>query len=237
MSARMGHLYRKELTAFFYNPAAYIVSIVFLLISGYLFTQPLFLINQADVRSFTEMAPLLLIFFVPAITMRLFAEESKEGTLELLMTLPVEEWEVLTAKFLAAVSLLAFTLVLTAAYPISVACLGSVDYGAIIGSYVGLLLAGALLAGVGLFASSMTRNQVVAFIVAFLISFALYLLGKTSMYLPLGLSRIADFVGLDSHLEALSRGVVDSRDLIYFATSTGFFLFLTHVRLALSRSD
>ena len=237
MNARLRSLYFKELGAYFYNPAAYIVAIVFLLIAGYLFTQPLFLINQADIRPFTELAPLLLIFFVPAITMRLFAEEAKGGTLELLLTLPVQEWEVLASKFLAAVTLLAFTLALTAAYPISVAFLGNVDYGAIVGSYLGLLLTGALLAGAGVFASSLTRNQVVAFIIAFLISFALYLLGKTSTYLPFALSRVADFVGLDSHLDALSRGVVDTRDVVYYLTFTGFFLFLTQIRLGLARSD
>jgi len=237
MSGRLSCLYAKELRAYFHNPAAYIVSVVFLLIAGYLFTQPLFLINQADIRSFTELAPLLLVFFVPAVTMRLFAEEAKEGTLELLMTLPVQEWQVLLAKFFAAWTLLAFTLALTAAYPISVAMLGRVDAGAIVGSYLGLMLTGALLAGAGIFASSLTRNQVVAFIIAFLISFGLYLCGKTSTYLPLALARVADFVGLDSHLDALSRGVIDSRDLLYYATCTGLFLFLTQVRLTLARSD
>jgi len=114
---------------------------------------------------------------------------------------------------------------------------GGVRLGPTTAVEIGLMLTGALLAGAGIFASSLTRNQVVAFIIAFLISFGLYLCGKTSTYLPLALARVADFMGLDSHLDALSRGVIDSRDLLYYATCTGLFLFLTQVRLTLARSD
>lgn len=230
-------LYRRETGAYFNAPTAYITAVVFLLIAGFLFAQPLFLAGQASIRSFVDLAPLLLTFFMPALTMRHFAEEYKSGTIEILLTFPVGDWEVLAAKFLATLTLLAATLALTLAYPLAVGLLGRLDWGAVAGAYVGLLLTGALLAAAGMFASTLTRNQVVAFILGFVIAFALFLAGKVGVTLPLALTPLTDYLGLDSHLDNLARGVFDTRDLVYYLSGTGFFLFLCQVRLWLTRSD
>ncbi len=236
MSPRLRALCSKELRAYFDNPAAYVISIIFLLVTGYVFTQPLFVINEADIRPFVELVPLLLIFFAPAVTMRLFSEEAKTGTLELLLALPVTEWEILSAKFAAATALIASMLALTWVYPVSISLLGRVDPGAIYLAYLGLLLTGALLAAAGTFASTLTSNQVVAFVAAFSIGFVLYTLGKLGPFVPLRLSPLVDFLGWDSHLDNLARGVLDARDVVYYLSGAGLFLFLAHERLKRVRS-
>jgi len=230
-SAMVWALYKKEARAFFATPAAYIVSVVFLLITGYLFASPLFIIGQASLESFTGLAPLLLTFFVPAVTMRLFSEEHKSGTLELLLTLPARDRELVLSKFLAALSVVWSTLTLTLAYPAAVGALGGLDGGAVLGTYLALGFSTALMAAIGLFASAMTRNQIVAFIIAFLACFFLYAVGKLETLAPEGLAPLAHFIGLDSHFDSMARGVLDTRDLLYYASGTGLFLHLAQVRL------
>ena len=226
-----GALYAKETRAYFNTPAAYIIAVAFLLITGYLLAQPLFLVGQASVGGLLELAPLLLTFFVPAVTMRLFSEEQKSGTIELLQTLPVEDHHILLAKYLAAVTLLWGVIALTALYPLVVGLLGPLDWGATAAGYLGLALAAATLAAIGTFASAMTRNQVVAFIIGFALAFTLYLVGKLDAFIPPALSSVVDFIGLDSHMHNMAKGVVDTRDLLYFATLSASFLFMTQVRL------
>jgi gliding motility-associated transport system permease protein len=230
-------LYRRELAAYFHTPTAYVLSVVFLLITGYFFATPLFLTGQASIAGFTDLAPMLLAFLVPAITMRHFSEEFKSGTMEVLMTFPVRDWEIVAAKFLAAETLLCAMLACTLVYPISVSFLGSLDWGGVAGAYAGLALTGAVLIAAGMFASSLTRNQIIAFIVGVLLTFTLFALGKVGDLMPLRLSPLTDYLGLDAHLASLSRGVLDTRDLLYYASGTGLFLFLAQVRLWLLRSE
>lgn len=232
----MTAVFSKELRAYFDTPAAYVVTVVMLLIAGYLFAQPLFLVNQASLSGFADNAQLLLVFFVPAVAMRLYAEERRSGTIEILSTLPVSDLEVLGAKYLAAMSLLTFMLAGTCFYPATLGLLGRPDWGGVAGAYAGLWLECAALAAIGLWASTLTRNQVVAFITAFLIGFALFLLGKINILLPPAFASVLGFLGFDAHLETLSRGVADTRDLVYFASLTGFFLYAAHLRIALRRS-
>lgn len=229
--SRLGVLYRKELRAFFDTPAAYVVTIVILLISGYLFASPMFLQNRAVLSAFTDTAPLLFLFFIPATTMRLYSEELKSGTIELLSTLPVEDEEILAAKYLAALTVLSFMLAGTAIYPASLGALGDLDWGAAAGSYAGLWLTGALLAAIGLWASALTRNQIVAFIVAFLLGFALFILGKVHEFIPAPINRVTDFLGFDAHLASIARGVLDTRDLLYYLSLSGYFLYLAYLRV------
>jgi ABC-2 type transport system permease protein len=228
-------LYKKEALAYFNSPVAYIVSLVFLSITGYFFAQPLFLANLSSLDTFTDMAPLLLVFFMPAVTMRLYAEEHKEGTFELLSTFPVASEAVLVAKFLAAVTLLAFALAGTLAYPLTIAALGRLDWGAAFGIYLGLFLTGSALAAAGLFTSTLTRNQIVAFVLAFLIGFGLYVVGKLAPWTPEPLMPLVSFLGVDAHMGNLGRGVLDSRDLLYYASLIGLFLFLSHVSISTKR--
>ena len=231
----MSALLRKELRAYFDTPAAYVVSVVMLLISGWLFAQPLFLVNLATLAGLADNLQLLLVFFVPALAMRLYAEEQRAGTLETLSALPVSDLEVLAAKFLSALAVLTFMLAGTLFFPATLSLLGDPDWGATAGAYAGLWLEGAALAAAGLWASSLTRNQVVAFITAFLIGFVLFLVGKVQPLLPPAAAPLLGFLGFDSHLETLSRGVLDTRDLVYFASLAGFFLHLTHLRRTLHR--
>jgi len=231
MNARASYLrtkalYLRELRGYFDTPAAYVVAIVNLLLSGYLFASPLFLQNRAVLDSFTSAAPLLFLFFIPAVTMRLYSEELKSGTYELLATLPVLDEEILAAKYLAALTVFTFMLAGTLLYPVTLFALGRPDWGAAAGAYAGLWLTGACLAAIGVWASSLTRNQVVAFIIAFLIGFVLFAAGKVHDFMPPGAAALADFLGFDSHLNRLARGVLDTRDLAYYASVAGYFLYL-----------
>lgn len=224
-------LLAKELRGYFDGPTAYVVAVVFLLITGYFFGSSLFLANTASLSAFSDTAPLLLVFFVPAVTMRLVSEELKSGTLELLATLPVRDHEIVLSKYAAALGVLAFTLAATAPYAATIVILGRADWGAAAGTYAGLFLTGAVLAAAGLFASTLTRNQIVAFIVGFLLSFALFILGQLGPLVPPALSPLTDFLGLQSHLDNMARGILDSRDILYYGGLSGYFLFLAHLRL------
>jgi len=172
------------------------------------------------------MTPFLLLFFAPAITMRLISEEKKSGTLELLITKPVKESEIITGKFLAAWALYFFTLLPTFCYYITVSFIGTLDIGPVIGGYLGLLFVGAVFLAVSVFGSSITENQVVAFIVSFLVVFGLFMLDKVLFYLPTSLATYLEYLSVDYHFSNIARGVIDSRDLIYYVSAVGFSLML-----------
>lgn len=207
---------RRELKAYFNSPIAYIVVGVFLLISGYLYFSTVFLAGMSSMRSFFSITPLLLVIFSPAITMRLVAEEVRSGTLELLTTMPVRDVEVVLGKFLAALGVIASGLVMTLAYPITISAIGDLDWGPVIGGYLGLLLVGAALAAIGLATSTWTRNQIVAFILGLLLCLALWLFDKVVLFVPQGLGRVLEYLSVDYHFQNIARGVVDSRDLLYY---------------------
>jgi ABC-2 type transport system permease protein len=224
-------IFRRELRSYFNSPVAYVVIVVFLAIVGWFFTSNLFLMNVASLRVMFELIPLVFLFFVPAITMRLLAEEKKSGTLELLTTKPVTDAEIVIAKFLAAWTLLAAALVPTLLYLVTMMSLGSIDLGPVATGYLGLLLMGGAYIAIGIFASSLTENQIIAFITSFLIVLALFLMDKVLMYLPEGLASTVEFLGVDYHFSNIARGVIDSRDIIYFASLLGFSLLLATVSL------
>lgn len=228
----VGALYRKEVKAYFNSPAAYVVMAVFLLIAGWFFSSDLFLVGQAGLRTFFEVGRLVLIFFVPAITMRLLAEEQASGSLELLVTYPVTDAEIVVSKWLSAMTLLVITLLFTLVYYFTVVALGNPDEGAVLGGYLGLLLLGAAASAVGLLASSLTRNQLVAFVLAWAVLFALYMLNNLLVFLPPGLAGILEYLSFGFHLDNLSRGVLDSRNLLYFASLTFIALAWAADRLA-----
>jgi ABC-2 type transport system permease protein len=207
---------RREIRTYFNSAVAYIVVPVFIVITGYLFFTQLFLEKQADMRGFFNIMPLLFMFMIPAITMRLLADEKSTGTLELLITLPVRDWEVVVGKFLAAMALLCTAIGLTLVFAITVKSLGPLDRGPTIGGYVGLVLMGGAYVAIGVMASSLTRNSIVSFILAFAISFALYLLGKLTQFLPEALQRLVAYLSIDGHFENIGRGVIDTRDVIYY---------------------
>jgi ABC-2 type transport system permease protein len=207
---------RREIRTYFNSPVAYIVVPVFVIITGYLFFTQLFLEKQADMRGFFNIMPLLFMFMIPAITMRLLADEKSSGTLELLITMPVRDSEVVVGKFLAAMALLCTAIGLTLVFALTVKSLGPLDRGPTIGGYLGLVLMGGAYVSIGVMASALTRNSIVSFIVAFAISFALYLLGRLTQFLPQALQKLVAYLSIDGHFENIGRGVIDTRDLIYY---------------------
>ena len=225
-------LARRELQAYFDGPAAYVVLSVFLLITGWFFSSTLFLENVASLRTMFNIAPFVFWFVIPAITMPLFAEERRSGTLELLLTMPIKDWQVITAKLLAATLLLLVAIGMTLLYPISLSFLGDLDFGATFGGYLGLFLFGMTCGAIGLLASSLTRNQIVAFILGFVIIFGLSFIDNISPFVPAALSPVLQYLSLDYHYQNLLRGVIDSRDVLYYLSVTVFACLITAYNLA-----
>jgi len=221
---------RKEFKSYFDSPIAYCFTIAFLILSNgtFFFIWMFFLKNQASLRGFFSFLPWLFLFLAPSLTMRAWAEEKKLGTMELMMTLPIRDYEVVLGKFLASLSFLSFTIILT--LPLAFTCfyLGEPDGGSIAGGYLGALLLGAAYISIGLFASSLTENQIVAFILGVSICFFLLIIGEemVTSRLPEILIPVFAYLGLGSHFDSIGRGVIDSRDLLYYLSIAGFFLFL-----------
>jgi ABC-2 type transport system permease protein len=207
---------KREIRTYFNSPVAYIVVTVFVVVFAFFFFNNLFVEKQADMRSFFSLAPLMFCFFAPAVTMRLLAEEKGSGTIEILITMPVRDWEIVVGKWLAAMALLCTTLALTMVFAITVSRLGPLDKGPAVGGYIGLLLMGGAYIAIGVMASSFTRNQVVSLILSFGICFALFLFGKVLPFVPEKLQPIVSFLSTDTHFENVSRGVIDSRDVVYY---------------------
>ena len=218
---------QKELRSYFNSPVAYVILALFLLIAGWFFAAGLFLVGQADMRDLVgTVIPLAFLFFVPAISMRLIAEEKKSGTLELIVTMPVRDVEIVLGKYLAALGLLAAALLLTFAYPLTLSLLGDPDGGATFGAYLGLLLLGGSYLAIGVFTSSLTQNQIVAFITGFVLIFFLFMLDKVLLFFPGPIASIIEYLSVLYHFENMARGVIDTRDLVYFASLIVVFLYL-----------
>ena len=221
-------VYFKELKSYFNSPMAYIFLVIFSVINGYFFTRTFFLFNQSDMRSLFNIIPLIYLFFIPAVTMNLIAREKNLGTMEVISTLPLKDIDFVVGKFLAAFSLVATGLLVTLIHFFTLTQVGTnVDYGAVFTGYLGLALAGAVYSSVGTFASSITDNPVVAFIIGIFIVLVFFLMDKMLMFVPIYLTGIIQYLSVDYHLSNISRGVIDSRNLVYFASVVGFFLFTT----------
>jgi ABC-2 type transport system permease protein len=224
-------IFRKELRSYFNSAVAYVVIVVFLAIVGWVYTSSMFLINVASLRMMFEWIPLVFLFVVPAITMRLLAEENKAGTIELLTTKPLHDWEIVTGKFFAAWALIGLALLPTLIYYIMIAFLGDIDNGPVIGGYIGLLLMAGVYVAVGLLASSLTENQIVAFIIGLLLMIALFLMDKMLIFVPEFMTNVVEYLGIDYHYSSIARGVIDTRDVVYFVSVLGFSLYLSVVSL------
>ena len=229
--ANVGPIFRKELRSYFNSAVAYVVIVVFLAIIGWFFTSNVFLMNVASMRMMFEIVPAIFLFIIPAITMRLLSEEKKSGTIELLTTKPVSDVEIVLGKFLAAWALVGLALLPTLLYYITIGSLGSLDNGPVIGGYLGLMLMAGVYVAIGLFASSLTDNQVIAFILGFVFVFALYMLDKVLFYVPEVATTVVEYLGIDFHFSNIARGVIDSRDIIYFFSMLGFMLMMSVMSL------
>lgn len=211
---------KRELSGFFDSLIAYVMIILFLGLSGsftWLFGTNVFMLGQANLDVFYGVAFWSLFFFIPAITMRMIAEENKAGTIELLITKAVSDGQIVAGKFLACLILVLVALLCTLPYYVTVSQLGNVDDGAVLGGYLGMILLASSYISIGLFASSLTQNQIVAFLLALTIGIFFHMLfdvigsGLTG---PMG--QLFSFLSLRTHVDSLSRGVIDSRDIIYF---------------------
>lgn len=221
------HIFSKEFTDYFISPIAYIVISIFLLITGWFFFMTFFIYNQAELRSFFQMLPLIFSFVIPAVTMRLFSEELNVGSYETLLTLPVTAMDIILGKFFAATAFAAAMLLPTVSYPVCIAFLGDLDAGPVIGGYIGALcLAGAFCA-IGLFASSLTRNQIIAFIIGMIICFSLATIDQMLFFFPGKIVAVIGYLGAHNHFENIAKGIVDSRDLLYFLSVVFIALFAT----------
>ncbi len=218
---------RRELATYFNSAIAYIIIVLALVISGWLFFLDFFISGQASLRGLlTGWMPVVFLIFIPAITMRLLAEEKKSGTIELLVTLPVTDWEIILGKYIASAVLLAVTILLTFTYFISINMLGNPDTGAIAGQYLGLFLLGCTYLAIGLFASAITANQIIAFLVAIVIMSLFYLSASFTPFFPAPVASVLEFISVDYHFRNMARGVIDSKDLLYYISMIFLFLFL-----------
>ncbi len=226
-------IFQKEFKSYFNSPIAYIFIITFILFSSWLFFRTFFLVDQAHLRPLFSIFPWLFLILAPSITMRAWAEEKKMGTIEVLMTLPLKDYEVVLGKFLASFFFMITTVVLTFPLAITVYSLGNPDTGSIIGGYMGAILMGGAYLSIGLFCSSLTKNQIVAFIISTVTCFILLIIGEdiVLMSAPDTFAPLFSYLGLGTHFESISRGVIDSRDLVYYFSTIGFFLFLNTLAL------
>ena len=212
------HIFRKEFSAYFISPIAYIVIAIFLLVTGWFFFATFFLFNQANLRTFYALLPIVFAFVIPAITMRLISEEINVGSDEILLTMPVTIRDVILGKFLASVALVAAMMIPTIAYPLTVSFMGQLDWGPVVGGYVGAVFLGAAFSAVGLFASALTRNQIIAFIIGLAICFMLTLIDNMLYFLPQSLLGVFAYLGADFHFQNIAKGIIDRRDILYFAS-------------------
>ena len=227
---------KRELNSYFDSLIAIIMIVLFLGFSGF-FTwisgSDIFLIDQATLRPFFGIAYWTLFFFIPALTMRTFAEENKTGTIEMLLTKPVTDRQVILGKYMAIIILVAIALTLTLPYVITISKIGNLDAGGTLCGYLALLLISATYASIGIFTSSITSNQIVAFLAALFIGLFFHILFQIIAGGMKGFfGQIINYLSTTVHFESLSRGVVDSKDIIYFGSVIFMGLFLTEVSLS-----
>lgn len=230
---------KRELSSFFGSLMAYILLVIFLGFSG-LFTwfigQDVFFIKQASLQAFFNIAYWTLFFFIPGITMRLFAEENRSGTIELLLTKPVSDWQVVMGKFTATLLLIIIALLLTLPYYVTVSFIGPVDHGATLTGYMGLIFMSAAYISIGVFASSISTNQIVGYLLALVMGiFFQIIFGFVAGSMSGFFGEMFHYLSLTTHFESMSRGVIDSKDLIYFMSITFLGLSLTVSNLAKNR--
>ena len=237
-------VFRKELNSFLNSLVAYIVIGVFLVIVGlftWFFDSNVLDYGYADLNNFFQLTPFIFVFLIPAITMRSFSEEFRSGTIELLFTKPLSDWQIIFGKFLAVFLLIFLALLPTLLYYYAVYQLGNpkgnIDSAAVFGSYLGLLLLGGVFAAIGLWASSMTDNQIVAFIVGAVLCYFLYDgINQFANVFDGTIQYIINYLGLSYHYEALGRGLIDSRNVLFMISMIFLMLFLTKLKLAAKKS-
>ena len=243
---RIWAIFKKEMRLYFTSPVAWVVLTIFLFIAGYFFASIFNFFSQASIQAAMNpgmgrelnvtdsvMRPLfsnisvILLLLMPLVTMRLFAEERRAGTIELLLTYPVRDGAVLAAKYLAALALYALMIGLTVLYPLIVVYFARLESGPVLTGYLGLLLMGATFIAVGVFASSLTENQIVAAVTTFGVLLIFWILGWSADYAGGALGRVLQFLSILEHNDSFSKGVLDTKDVLYYVNFTALALFLT----------
>ncbi|PWA06247.1 gliding motility-associated ABC transporter permease subunit GldF [Flavobacterium psychrotolerans] len=230
----------RELKSFFGSPIGYLVIVIFLLLNGlflWVFEGDYNILNSgfADLSPFFTISPWILIFLVPAVTMRSFSDEKKQGTLELLLTKPLSLWEIVNGKFFGAMLMIVIAVIPTFIYVYVISSLGmpegNIDLGSTMGSYFGLLFLIGAYSAIGIFTSTLSENQIVAFILSvFLCFFFYFAFDGLATYLP-SVENFISALGMDNHFKSMSRGVIDTRDILYFVSLTILFLSFTVFKL------
>lgn len=226
---------KRELGSFFDSLIAYIMLTLFLGFSGFftwLLGSDIFFVGQASLETFFNVSYWTLFFFIPALTMRLLAEEKKTGTIELLLTKAVTDRQVVVGKFISTFLLITIALFFTFPYIITISSIGDIDTGEVVCGYIGLLLMSSMYISVGLYASSITSNQIVAFLAALFIGLFFHIIfGTLAQQFPGWIGQLFHGLSLTNHFESISRGVLDTRDVIYFSSITLIGLFLSELSL------
>lgn len=220
------YIFKKEFLSYINSVALYVFLMVFSLTTSWLFFKTFFLYGFADMRGFFNLFPWVFLFVLPAITMGLWAEEKRSGTIELLLTLPVSDYEVIIGKFLAAISIVVISFVMTIPVAYYVNKLGADDLGPIIGGYIGGILLAAVYISIGMFISSLTQNQIIAYILTVVVCFIFLIAGEPLVLftVPKSIVPIVEYLSFTSHFEHIGRGVLDSRDIVYFFSLIILFL-------------
>ncbi len=224
-------IFRKELRSYFNSAIAYVVIVVFFVLMGWFYASNIFLVNIATLRNMFEYASIIFLFVIPAMTMRLLAEERKSGTIELLSTKPLHDAEIVLGKFLASWAFVGITVLPTLVYYLIIVFLGDIDHGPVVGGYLGLMLMTGVYVAVGLLASSLTENQIVAFMLGLFFCIVLFFIDKMLIVMPDFATGILQFLSVDFHFSNIARGVIDTRDVVYFLSVLGFSLYLSVVSL------
>jgi ABC-2 type transport system permease protein len=224
---------KKELKDYFISPIAYVVIATFLIVTSVWFVKDLFIQNRADMRTFFTFVPAILIIVIPALTMRSWAEERREGTLEIITTLPISSIELIIAKLVSTLVFTVFILFLTIPIPVVLNSLGNPDNGIIIAGYIGLIILSATYIIIGQFISINTDNQIVSFILSAALIAFLFILGETSFlqFIPGTFRGLFEALGLGSHFRSIARGVIDSRDILYYLSIITFMTIFTYKSL------
>lgn len=225
---RIRPIFKREFVSYFNSPIAYIFVAVFLVAANWLFFQKFFLVKEVSMREWFALLPWVFLLLAPALTMRSWAEEKKNGTIEFLLTLPIRDAEVVLAKFGSSLAFLALTLILSLSIPVSLAGLGDLDRGVVLAGYVGALLLGGMYIALGLFISSLTSNQIVAFLLSLAALFALFIIGSNNVlaFVSGPLAGLFRFIGSGTHFNGITKGIFDTRDIIYYLSSIALFLYL-----------
>lgn len=222
-----GIIFKRELKAYFSSAAAYIVTGLYLLATGLFFFSSFYIYNRAELRQFFGLMPVILSFIIPALTMRVFSEERRSGSIETLMTLPVSETSVVTGKYLASFVSTLIMIAPTLLYLIPLCVFGKPDFGPIFGGYAGAIFLCASFTAIGVFASSVTKNQIIAFILSAVICIVLTLIDSFLVFFPAPVVNFFGYISANAHFNSIARGIVDTRDILYFLSVTSLFFVMT----------